>query len=169
MFKNNFGSSAEGRLYVSVIGAGTCDAATRTAAEEVGKLLAESGTVVITGGMTGVMEAACKGAKSAGGVTLGILPGLDRSAGNPYLDFSICTGIGHARNLAVAASGDAVIAVGGEFGTLSEIGLSLKTGKRVISLGSWEVSRRDSKPSEVISAASPAEAVQLALSTFKSD
>lgn len=162
-------SSAEERTYVSVIGAGTCDASTRAAAEEVGRLLAESGTVVVTGGMTGVMEAACRGAKSAGGLTVGILPGLDRGAGNPYLDFSVCTGIGHARNLAVAASGDAVIAVGGEFGTLSEIGLSLKTGKRVVSLGSWEVSRGGSKPAEVIAAATPAEAVQLAMSNLKSD
>jgi uncharacterized protein (TIGR00725 family) len=164
--KMNQSSPAEERTYVSVIGAGTCDTATRKAAEEVGRLLARAGAVVVTGGMSGVMEAASRGARSAGGFTVGILPGLDRTDGNPFLDLSICTGIGHARNLAVAASGDAVIAVGGEYGTLSEIGLSLKTGKIVVSLGSWDVTRKGKAPAEITVAATPDEAVQLALASL---
>jgi hypothetical protein len=133
------------------------------AAEEVGRLLAEAGTVVVCGGMGGVMEAACHGAKKVPGITVGILPGLDRSEGNRYLDISICTGIGHARNLSVVSTGDAVIAVGGEFGTLSEIGLARKAGRQVILLGSWEIRKHGELPEGVIEAASPEEAVELAL------
>jgi uncharacterized protein (TIGR00725 family) len=114
--------------------------------------------------MSGVMEAACRGAREAGGTTMGILPGLDRSEGNPYLDYSICTGIGHARNLAVAASGDAVIAVGGEFGTLSEIGLALKAGRPVVLLGSWEIHKNGQPPAGIFEASTPEEAVERALS-----
>ena len=149
--------------YISVIGAGRSDAATGALAEEAGRLVAKSGAVLVCGGMTGVMEAACRGASEEGGVTIGILPGLDRSEGNPYLTYSICTGIGHARNLAVAASGDSVIAIGGEFGTLSEIGLAAKTGKRVVLLGSWEISKLGETPHNFVTASTAAEAVKLAL------
>ncbi|MBE0429860.1 MAG: TIGR00725 family protein [Thermoleophilia bacterium] len=148
--------------YVSVIGAGACDAETEKIAEEVGRLIARSGMALVCGGLGGVMEAACRGAKAEGGVTIGILPGLSRGEGNPWLDYSICTGIGHARNLAVASSGDAVIALGGEFGTLSEIGLALKTGRRVILMRSWEISRDGKMPPGVRIAKSPEEAVRLA-------
>lgn len=136
---------------------------TAAAAEEVGRLIARAGAVVVSGGLGGVMAACCRGAQAEGGVTLGILPGLERDGANPYLDYSICTGIGHARNLAVAASGDAVIAVGGAFGTLSEIGLARTAGRPVVLLGSWSISRDGGLPAGVTVAPSPASAVELAL------
>lgn len=120
--------------------------------------------MLVCGGMGGVMAAACRGARKAGGPTLGILPGLERDDANPYLDFTICTGIGHARNLSVVASGDAVIAVGGEFGTLSEIGLARKAGRPVVLLGSWSITRNGELPAGVTVASSPGSAVELALS-----
>jgi len=149
--------------YISVIGAGICDQATEDQAEEVGRLTARAGAVLICGGMGGVMEAASRGAKSEGGVTIGVLPGLDRADGNHWLDYSLCTGIGHARNLTVAASADVLIAIGGEFGTLSEIGLGLKCGRRVVLLGSWDVSRNGQVPEDLLTADSPTQALLLAL------
>ena len=141
-------------LQVSVIGSG---AAWEAAAEEVGRLLAERGCAVVTGGLDEVMAAAHRGAKSAGGTTLAILPGEDRDAANPWADHVVVTGIGHARNLAVAASGDAVIAVGGSYGTIAEMALALRLGRRVVALeGAPEVEG-------ALEAATPAEAVQLAL------
>lgn len=106
-------------------------------AESVGEALARLGCAVICGGRDGVMAAACRGAKRAGGVTIGVLPGYDRRAANPWVDYAICTGMGEARNAIIVASADVVIAVGGGLGTLSEIALALKLGKRVVSLGSW--------------------------------
>ena len=151
------------KKYITVIGAGRCDELTIAVAEEVGRLIAGAGIVLVCGGLGGVMEAACRGAKTADGVTLGILPGLDRSEGNRHLDFSVCTGVGHARNLAVASSGDAVIAIGGGFGTLSEIGLAGKTGRPVVLLGGWEIRQEGRLPDGVILADSPVEAVNLAI------
>ena len=104
------------------------------AAEEIGRLLAESGCVVVTGGLDEVMAAAHRGAKSAGGATIAILPGESRSAANPWADHVVVTGIGHARNLAVAASGDVVIAVGGSYGTLAEMAFALRLGRPVVAL-----------------------------------
>ena len=125
----------------------------------VGALLARHGAVVVCGGLSGVMEAACRGARGEGGITVGILPGNDRAAGNPYLSVAIATGLGELRNGLVVRASDALIAVGGEFGTLSEIAFALKLGKRVVGLSTWELSRRD----EVILRASSAEqAVRLA-------
>ena len=149
--------------YISVIGAGRSDPVTDALAEEVGRLIARAGAFLVCGGMGGVMEAVCRGARDEGGVTIGILPGLDRRDGNPHLAYSICTGIGHARNLAVAASGDAVIAIGGEYGTLSEIGLAAKTGRRVVLLGSWEISKQGEMPHNFVIASTAAEAVGLAM------
>ena len=106
-------------------------------AEAVGEALARHGCTIICGGRDGVMAAACRGAKQAGGVTIGVLPGYDPRAANPWVDHVICTGMGEARNAIIVASADAVIAVGGGLGTLSEIALALKLGKRVVSLGSW--------------------------------
>jgi len=103
-------------------------------AEAVGRLLAEQGATVVTGGLGEVMAAAARGAKSAGGTTLGILPGKTRAAANEWIDHVVVTGIGHARNLAVVASGDAVVAVGGRYGTLAEIGFALVLGRPVIVL-----------------------------------
>ena len=146
-----------------MIGASTCDAATAALAEEVGRLVAGAGAVLVCGGLGGVMEAACRGTKEAGGVTVGILPGLERSEGNPYLDYSVVTGTGHARNLAVAASGDTVIAVGGEFGTLSEIGHACKVGRPVVLLSSWDIRKDGGVPEGITVASAPEEAVRLAL------
>jgi hypothetical protein len=126
-------------IYISVIGAGECGAAQLALAEEVGGLVARLGATLVSGGMGGVMEAAARGAKAAGGTTIGILPGHDRTVANAYLDHVITTGIGHARNLAVVSSGDAVIAVGGSFGTLSEIGLAAKIGRPVVVLNGWRL------------------------------
>jgi uncharacterized protein (TIGR00725 family) len=141
-------------VQVSVIGSG---AEHEDRAEEVGRLLAERGATVVTGGLGEVMAAAARGAKSAGGVTIGILPGETRSDANPWLDHVVVTGIGHARNLAVVASGAAVIAVGGRYGTLAEIGLALTLGRSVVVLEpGWEVEG-------TLRAETPADAVALAL------
>jgi uncharacterized protein (TIGR00725 family) len=118
-------------IQVAVIGSGPEH---EERAEEVGRLLAERGCVLVTGGLGEVMSAAARGAKSAGGTTIGILPGEQRRGGNEWLDYEIVTGMGHARNLAVAASGDAVIAVGGAWGTLSEIALARTLGRPVVIL-----------------------------------
>jgi len=126
-------------------------------AEEVGRLLAERGCTVITGGLDEVMAAAHRGAKAAGGTTLAILPGESRDAANPWADHVVVTGMGHARNLAVAASGDAVVAVGGSYGTIAEMALALRLGRTVVALaGAPELDG-------ALRAASPAEAVELAL------
>jgi uncharacterized protein (TIGR00725 family) len=125
-------------LYISVIGTGRCGAAESALAEQVGRLVAQEGATLVCGGLGGVMEAAARGARAAGGTTVGILPGHDRSAANPYLDHVLTTGLGHARNLAVVSSGDAVIAVGGGYGTLSEIGLAAKIGRPVVVLQGGE-------------------------------
>ena len=107
------------------------------AAEAVGRLLGERGCTLVCGGLGGAMAAACRGAKAAGGVTLGIIPGYDEKAANPWVDHVVCTGLGQARNAIVAATGQAVIAVGGGFGTLSEIALGLRLGRPVILLVGW--------------------------------
>jgi uncharacterized protein (TIGR00725 family) len=116
---------------VSVIGSG---GKWEAAAEEIGRLLAEHGCTVVTGGLDEVMAAAHRGAKQAGGTTLAILPGEERAAANRWADYVVATGIGHARNLAVAASGDAVIAVGGGWGTLAEIAFARRLGRPVVAL-----------------------------------
>ena len=144
------------RPHVAVVGAGRATAEQERLAEEVGRELAQAGALVVCGGLGGVMEAACRGAKDGGGPTLGILPGLDRSQANPFVDMAVPTGLGEARNALVVRAADALVAVGGEYGTLSEIALALKTGKRVVALGSWEIDG-------VVAAASPAEAARVAL------
>jgi uncharacterized protein (TIGR00725 family) len=141
-------------VQVSVIGSG---AEHEERAESVGRLLAERGATVVTGGLGEVMAAAARGAKSAGGTTIGILPGESRAAANDWIDHVVVTGIGHARNLAVVASGDAVIAVGGRHGTLAEIGLALTLGRRVVVLEpGWEIDG-------TVRAHTPEQAVELAL------
>jgi hypothetical protein len=139
---------------VSVIGSG---AEHEGHAEEIGRLLAERGCTVVCGGRGEVMAAAARGAKAAGGTTIGILPGENRADANEWIDHVVVTGIGHARNLAVVASGDAVIAVGGRYGTLAEIGFALTLGRRVVVLEpGWEVDG-------TLRARTPEEAVGLAL------
>ncbi len=125
--------------YVAVVGPGEASARELAVAEAVGRELAVRGAVVVCGGLGGVMAAACRGAASAGGITVGILPGVDRSAANEWVGVAIATGLGEMRNALVVRSADAVVAVGGAYGTLSEIALALKTGVAVIGLGSWEI------------------------------
>ena len=127
------------RRYVGVIGAGECDAELGRLAEDVGRRVAAAGAVLVSGGMGGVMEAACRGAKAAGGLTVGILPGPDRRGANECVDIAIATGINEARNLAIIRTSDVLIAVGGSYGTLSEIGFALKAGKRVVGLKTWDI------------------------------
>jgi len=112
-------------------------------AEAVGAALASAGATVVCGGLGGVMEAACRGAKAADGLTVGLLPGRDPSAANPWVDVVITTGLGEARNALVVSSASVVIAVGGEYGTLSEIALALRSGTPVIGLGTWSLNRPD--------------------------
>jgi len=109
------------------------------------------------------MEAACRGAKEGGGTTLGILPGLDRAEANPYVDVAVPTGLGEARNALVVRAADALIAVGGEWGTLSEIALAKRAGKRVVGLGTWELSRAGRPVDGIVAASDPEEAVELVL------
>lgn len=151
------------RRHVAVVGGAACDAETAALAEEVGRELARHGAVVVTGGGPGVMEAACRGAREAGGTTVGLLPGTDRAGANPHVELAIPTGMGEARNVLVVRAADVVIAVGGEFGTLSEIAFALRTGKRVVGIGTWEL-HRGGEPVEAIErAAGAVEAVELAL------
>jgi uncharacterized protein (TIGR00725 family) len=145
-------------VQVSVIGSGSEH---EERAEAVGRLLAENGATVVTGGLGEVMAAAARGAKGAGGTTIGILPGEARRDANPWVDHVVVTGIGHARNLAVVASGDSVIAVGGRYGTLAEIGFALTLAIPVVVLEpGWEVEG-------VKRAATPEEAVEFALSAAR--
>ena len=140
-------------MQVSVIGSG---AAHEANAEEVGRLLAERATTVVTGGLGEVMAAAARGAKGAGGTTIGILPGETRADANPWLEHVVVTGIGHGRNLAVVASGDAVIAVGGRYGTLAEIGFAHTLGRPVVVLEpGWQLdgTQRARTPVEAVESA----------------
>lgn len=125
-------------LYLAVIGPSQADGPILDAAFEVGALIAAGGAIVVCGGGGGAMQAACRGAKSAGGLTLGILPGPSRSDANPFVDVAIPTGMGEARNALVVRAADAVIALGGGVGTLSEIGLALTMRRPVIGLSTWE-------------------------------
>ncbi len=125
---------------IAVVGAGSkAGAAVIKAAEEVGRLVAQRGAVLICGGLGGVMEAAARGAQAEGGITVGILPQLNKGDANPYITVPIATGFGEGRNVVIVRSSDALIAVGGEYGTLSEIAFGLKTGKPVIGISTWDI------------------------------
>ena len=158
----NAESRARRRRYAAVIGPGRCHDDTAASAYEIGAGLARAGFTVVTGGEGGAMNAASRGASEAGGLAVGLLPGTDRSRASTYADITIVTGIGHARNLAVVASGDVVVAVGGEWGTLSEIGLAGVLGRPVVLVGGWRLDHAVALPSEVHYAADPAEAVAVA-------
>lgn len=149
--------------YASVIGQSACDAEMSRTGERLGELLARAGFVVICGGMGGVMMAVARGVRRGAGVCIGILPTLDRAAADPDLTYSVCTGMGHARNLAVVASGDVVIAVGGQWGTLSEIGLARSAGRPVILLNSWRLEANEGELGGIEVADTPEAAVELAL------
>lgn len=129
----------------------------------MGGLLAERGAMLVCGGLGGAMEAACRGAKAAAGTTLGILPGTNRRDANRYVDVAVATGLAEGRNALVVRTADAVIAVGGAYGTLSEIALALRAGIPVVGLATWELARQGRPDQAVIRASTPAEAVELAL------
>jgi len=159
--------SGERRRQVSVIGSGSCEPDSELArlAEEVGRRLAEAAVTVVCGGMTGVMEAAAKGAAEAGGEAIGIVPTSELRDANPHCTHVVATGIGHGRNLAVVSSGEAVIAVGGEWGTLAEIGFARRLGRTVVALRSWTLKRdgeMEAAPG-VVAVETPEQAVSAAL------
>lgn len=122
---------------IAIIGAGTCGPETEAVAERLGTLIAQSGFDLVCGGRFGVQRAACKGAKAEGGLTIGILPGLDFSQANEFVDVPILTGLGHMRNFLVVKNADVAVAIEGGAGTLSEIGLALKSGIPVVAVGRW--------------------------------
>ncbi len=149
--------------YVAVCGSGDTSAEDIKRAEEVGRLLAEAGAIVICGGLGGVMDAAAKGATAAGGIAVGLLPNEVRAGASEHLTVALPLGMGEARNALVARSADVVIAVGGEWGTLSEIALAKKMGKKVVGIETWELSHKGKEIEGIIHADSPDEAVRLAL------
>jgi uncharacterized protein (TIGR00725 family) len=148
-------------IYIGVIGGGDCSEEVYRLAEEVGERVAKAGAILVCGGLGGVMEAASKGAKKANGVTIGILPGTDKYQANSFIDFPIVTGLGEARNALVVRNSDALIALPGEFGTLSEIAFALKSGKPVVGISSWNVSDK------IIQAKNPKEAVETAVKLIR--
>ncbi|MEW6059640.1 MAG: TIGR00725 family protein [Actinomycetota bacterium] len=151
------------RPYVAVCGAGQATEQEAEWAEEVGRLLADAGAVLVCGGLGGVMDAAARGAASAGGASVGILPGETRRGSSLHLTVALPTALGEARNALVVRAADAVIAIGGEFGTLSEIALAVKIGKPVVGIGTWELSKHGEPVYAIDRASSPADAVAKAL------
>jgi uncharacterized protein (TIGR00725 family) len=154
-------------MMISVVGGDRASEKALALAGEVGRELADRGCVLVCGGRSGVMEAACRGARSRGGHTIGILPTMDRSGMNPYVEFPIVTGLGYARNAVVVLSADAVIAVEGSYGTLSEIALALAYHKPVISLASWTFAREGHEPPPVIQATDAKDAVEKAMAAAR--
>lgn len=153
--------------YVAVVGPSAGTPAELALGEEVGRLIGEAGAVLVCGGMGGVMEAAASGCARAGGRSVGVLPGDSRLDANPYVTVAVATGMGEGRNVVVVRTADVVIAIHGEFGTLSEIALALKIGKPVVGLGTWELAK-DGLPSDaIVPARDPADAVARALSLIR--
>ena len=151
------------KRFIAVIGGAEPSPQEAELAEAVGRELARRGAILVCGGLGGVMEAACKGASSEDGVTIGILPGDNYRAANPYVQIPIVTGMGYARNIAVVKSAQAVIAIGGIYGTLSEISHALQSGIPVIGLNTWSLSRNGQPDNSIIPAQNPTEAVNKAL------
>ncbi|HUY63341.1 MAG TPA: TIGR00725 family protein [Acidimicrobiales bacterium] len=151
------------RLHVAVVGSGHAEAEECEQAARLGRALAEGGAVVVCGGLGGVMEAACRGARDGGGMSLGILPGDDRGAANAFVDVAVATAMGEGRNVLVVRNADAIVAVGGEFGTLSEMALALQAGIPVVGLGTWELAKGGRTVDPVLRAISPEEAADMAL------
>ncbi len=145
------------KVYIGVIGGSSCTEKVAKLAEWVGREIANAGAILVCGGLGGVMEAACRGAKQAGGMTIGILPSWNRQSANEFVDLPIVTGLGDMRNLMVVKNSDAVIALEGRYGTLSEMAFCLNSGTPLISLSNWNVSKK------IIRAKEAEEAVQLAL------
>jgi hypothetical protein len=151
------------KRFIAVIGGEKPSPPEAQLAEEVGRELAKKEAIVVCGGLGGVMEAACRGASSEGGVTIGILPGDSRQAANPYVQIPIVTGMGYARNAIVVKSAQVVIAIGGSYGTLSEIAYALQFGIPVIGLNTWSFSRNGQQDNSIILVQNPTEAVNKAL------
>jgi len=151
-------------IFIAVIGASHCSAEEAATAEAVGRELAKRGAVVICGGLGGVMEAVCRGAVAEGGLTIGILPGDNPKEANRYVKIPIATGLGYARNIIIIKSARSAIAVGGSYGTLSEIAYAFNHGIPVIGLGSWAISEHGNQKNPIIQAQKPAEAVEKAFS-----
>jgi len=155
MIQNSSDVCKSRRKIICVSGAGVCNETNRKLAYETGKEIARQGHVLLNGGLHGVMEASARGAKDAGGLVVGILPGSSSDDANEYVDIPIVTNMGHSRNVILMHTADSIIALEGEFGTLSEIAVALKLGKRVVGLGTWDIPG-------VVHALSPANAVELA-------
>ncbi len=154
-------------MFIAVVGGAQCSRDESKLAEAVGVELAKRKATLICGGLGGVMAAACKGARSAGGKTIGIVPGNTREEANPYVDIPIVTGIGEARNAIVVNTAQAVIAIGGKFGTLSEIAYALRSKIPVIGLNTWTLSKNGRLVKSIIVANSPKEAVEKAVAAIK--
>ena len=150
-------------IIIAVIGGGEVPPEIAAIAEEVGREIARHGAALVCGGLGGVMEAACRGAASEGGLTIGILPGENRQSANPYVVIPIVTGIGYARNMAVAKTARAVIAIDGSYGTLTEIGFALQSGIPVIGLGTWSIASGGIEDKNIIRVDNPKEAVAKAM------
>jgi hypothetical protein len=154
-------------IFIGVIGGSEAKPQVARLAEEVGREIAKKGAVLICGGLGGVMEAACKGASEAGGLTIGILPGDNRREANPFVQIPIATGIGYARNAAVAKSAQAIIAIDGSYGTLTEIGYALQSGIPVIGLNTWSVAIDEKDDKSIIQAKNAKDAVDKAMAAVK--
>jgi uncharacterized protein (TIGR00725 family) len=159
--------SFEKKLTIAVIGGGKCSAQEAVLAETVGRELAKRGAVLVCGGLAGVMEAACRGAAIESGLTIGILPSDEPSDCNPYVQIPVATGVGYARNIAVVKSAHAVIAIDGDYGTLTEIGFALKSGIPVIGLHTWSLYRNGEEDESIIGAEDAVDAVEKAISLAK--
>lgn len=160
-------SGFDKKLIIAVIGGGECSANEAALAEAVGRELAKRQVALICGGLGGVMEAACRGATIESGLTIGILPGEQPMAANPYVQIPVATGVGDARNLAVVKSAQAVIAVGGDYGTLSEVAYALKSNIPVIGLHTWSLSRNGQEDKSIVLADDAVDAVEKAISLAK--
>ncbi|MDY6893621.1 MAG: TIGR00725 family protein [Chloroflexota bacterium] len=154
-------------MIVSVIGGSRCNRRDAKLAEEVGVELGSRGVIVVCGGLAGVMAAVCKGARSVGGTTVGIIPGSKREDANPYVDIPIVTTIGEARNVIVVCSGQAVIAIGGEYGTLSEIAYARRNKIPVVALNTWTLSKDGKQDNSIIIARDAKDAVDKALAAIE--
>jgi uncharacterized protein (TIGR00725 family) len=154
-------------IFIGVIGGSDVPPEIAALAEAVGREIARRKAVLVCGGMGGVMEAACKGAFNEGGLTIGILPGDGREQANAYVRIPIVTGVGYARNVAVVKSSQAVIAIDGSYGTLTEIGYALQSGIPVIGLDTWSLSKNETKDNNILTAKSSKEAVDLAMNLIK--
>lgn len=155
-------------IHVGVIGSGDSDPATERIAERIGRELAEAGAVLVCGGLGGVMEAACRGAAGAGGLTIGLLPGVERDSGNRWLSVAIPTGLGELRNGLVVRASEVLIAIGGEYGTLSEVAFALKIGRPVVGVNTWHLTRPDGTTDTGLVVSNTEDAVAVALDLVRS-